>query len=251
MTVPAAGFRARPLLLVVDRSAAGGALGEVLRGSVDVRVCTTAVEGLLVAGGLRPDVVLAAADVSDVPCPTLVGLLRRWGGTPLIVGADAADGNLAGAVLRAGATACIARPYRPAEVLALVRSLGVRTSRPEEPPLHCGALVLDPGGRTVRLHGSVVEMPPREFRFLHFLMTRSGRVVSRAELWQQVWGGDGPAASNTIAVHVRRLRSRLGDDPQRPAILTTVGRSGYRLQPPPDGAVPAGQPPSAEGARRG
>jgi DNA-binding response OmpR family regulator len=229
---PAHVLRAKPLLLVIDRSPSAAQLSRLLRDSLDVRVCATAAEGLIVAGGTRPDAVLAAADVADVPCPTLVRLLRRWCGTPVIVGTDGAHGDLAGAVLQAGAAACIAHPYRPAEVLALVRSLGVHVPAPEEPELSCGALVLDPGGRTVRLRGSVIDMPPREFRLLAFLMSHQGRVVSRAQLWEQVWGGAGPAASNTIAVHVRRLRSRLGDDPRHPSVLTTVGRSGYRLHPP-------------------
>ena len=238
-TVPGLGThshvsRAHPLLLVIDPGLDAARLSGVLRESIDVHVCTTAAEGLVVAGGTRPDVVLAAADLVDVPCPTLVRLLRRWCGTPVIVGAGAAHGELAGDVLRAGAAACVAHPYRPAEVLAMVRSLGSHPAGAEEPELRCGGLALDPGGRTVRLRGSVVEMPPREFRLLHFLLRHQGRVVSRAQLWEQVWGGTGPAQSNTIAVHVRRLRSRLGDDPRHPAILTTVGRSGYRLQPAPD-----------------
>ncbi len=231
---PAHVVRPHPLLLVIDPGPGAARLSGVLRDSIDVHVCTTAAEGLIVAGGSRPDVVLASADVADIPCPTLVGLLRRWCGTPVIVGTDAARGDMAGEVLRAGAAACIAHPYRPAEVLALVRSLGSHPPGTEEPELRCGGLVLDPGGRTVRLRGSVVDMPPREFRLLAFLMRHEGRVVSRAQLWEQVWAGAGPAASNTIAVHVRRLRSRLGDDPRHPSILTTVGRSGYRLHPPPD-----------------
>jgi DNA-binding response OmpR family regulator len=236
-TAPGAGtpvhdFYARPLLLVIDQSADAAGLSGLLGSGVHVRICSTAAEGLIVAGGTRPDVVLAAADVADVPCPTLVRLLRRWCGTPVIVGTDGAHGDVAGSVLQAGAAACVARPYRPAEVLAFVRSLGLHTAAPEEPELRCGALVLDPGGRTVRLRGSVIDMPPRELRLLHFLMSHPGRVVSRAQLWQQVWGGAGSATSNTVAVHVRRLRSRLGDDPRHPTILTTVGRSGYRLHPP-------------------
>lgn len=227
-------FRTRPRLLLIDRGHGVGRLGDLLRGSVDVQVCTTAAEGLIVAGGTRPDVVLAAADLADVPCATLVRLLRRWCGAPVIVGTDGAHAGVAGAVLQAGATACIAQPYRPAEVLALVRSLGFSAAEPEEPEVRCGALVLDPGGQTVRLSGAVIEMPPREFRLLHFLLRHQGRVVSRAQLWEQVWGGVGPTSSNTIAVHVRRLRARLGDDPRDPSILTTVGRSGYRLRPPPE-----------------
>jgi DNA-binding response OmpR family regulator len=77
-------------------------------------------------------------------------------------------------------------------------------------------------------------MPPRELRLLHFLMSNQGRVVSQARLWEAVWGGTAPSASNTVSVHVRRLRRRLGDDPRRPRLITTVGRSGYLLQASPE-----------------
>jgi DNA-binding response OmpR family regulator len=229
---PTTGRRTR--LLVIDPDAVPGPLLDDYADRLDLRTCTSAAEGLLLAGVTRPDVVLLRADLTDVPAATVVGLLRQWCGTPVIVGTDGAHGDMAGEVLRAGAAACIAHPYRPVEVLAMVRSLGSHPGGADEPELRCGGLVLDPGGRTVRLRGSVIDMPPREFRLLHFLMRHEGRVVSRTQLWEQVWGGTGPAQSNTIAVHVRRLRSRLGDDPRHPAILTTVGRSGYRLQPAPE-----------------
>jgi DNA-binding response OmpR family regulator len=80
----------------------------------------------------------------------------------------------------------------------------------------------------------MIPLPPQEFRLLHVLMTHEGRVVSQRELWEAVWGGTAPSASNTVSVHVRRLRRRLGEDPRRPRMITTVGRSGYLMQAPPD-----------------
>jgi DNA-binding response OmpR family regulator len=224
----------RPVLLVIDPDPEAGALVDALGGRVDVQVCATAADGLLTTGGLRPDVVLVGASVTDVACPTVVELIRRRCGLPVVVSTDPAHGELAGAALAAGAAACIPTPYRPEDVLALVRTLGPRSAVPSEPELRCGALVLDPATRTVLLRGRVLDLPPREFRLLHYLMARRGSVVSRTELWEAVWDGRPGASANTVSVHVRRLRGRLGDDPRSPTVLTTVGKSGYRLLPAPD-----------------
>jgi DNA-binding response OmpR family regulator len=223
----------RPLLLVIDPEPGAESLVRALAGRLDVRRCASAAEGLLAAGSLRPHVVLASAAVGDVPCRTVVELLRRCS-LPVVVSADREHGELAGAALAAGAAACIPAPYRPEEILALVRLLAAPPAAPVDPPIRCGALALDPMARTVTLRGDMIDMAPQEFRLLHYLMTRQGTVVSRDELWAAVWHGSAPASSNTVSVHVRRLRRRLDDDPARPAVLTTVGKSGYRLLPVPE-----------------
>jgi DNA-binding response OmpR family regulator len=100
--------------------------------------------------------------------------------------------------------------------------------------LRCGALELSPTAGTVRLRGTFVPLPPQEFRLLQYLMSQEGRVVSQSQLWQAVWGGAGPSTSNTVSVHVRRLRRRLGEGPGGPQLISTVGRSGYLLEAPSD-----------------
>ena len=225
----------RVLLLVVDPGPGAEDLVAGADRAVDVRSCASAAEGLLMAGTLRPDVVLVAADVADVPAATVVELLGRCCQVPVIVATDGGHAEAAAAALSAGAVACVARPYRPAQVLALVSA--VRPVRPvaqRDAVLRCGALELAPAAGTVRLRGSLVRMPPREFRVLEHLMAHEGRVVSQAQLWAAVWGGAAPSASNTVSVHVRRLRRRLGDDPSDPRIISTFGRSGYLFQAPPD-----------------
>jgi DNA-binding response OmpR family regulator len=202
------------------------------RDTWDVRVFGSAAEGLLAAGSCRPDVVVVASDVTDLPIATVVDLLDRCCGIPVIVATDGGHADQVAAALDAGAVACVARPYRYAQLLTLAAA--VRPARPpaEASVLRCGSLELSPAAGTVRLRGSLVLMPPREFRVLEHLMRHEGRVVSQSELWSAVWGRTSPSASNTVSVHVRRLRRRLADDPREPRMITTVGRSGYLLQPP-------------------
>ena len=226
--------RTRTRLLVIDPDPRAlvdaGEFGDRL----DVRVCASAAEGLVLAGATRPDVVLVCADLADVPAATVVELLDRCCQIPVIVAVDGEHAEFAGAALEAGAVACVARPYRAAQLLSLVTAVRPAAPPDEDTPLTCGVLQLSPSAGTVRLRGALVALPPQEFRLLHFLMANEGRVVSQARLWAAVWGGTAPSASNTVSVHVRRLRRRLGDDPRDPRILTTVGRSGYLLQGPPE-----------------
>ncbi|TQN41197.1 DNA-binding response OmpR family regulator [Blastococcus colisei] len=227
-----AASRARTLLLVIDPDPQATGLLDDVDGRLDVRVCASAAEGLLVAGATRPDVVLLRADLADVPAPTVVHLLDHCCELPVIVAVDGEHPELAGAALEAGAVACVARPYRAAQLLALVSALRPASPARDGDVVRCGPLELSPDARTVRLRGSLIPLPPREFRLLHFLMAHEGRVVSQVQLWEAVWGGTAPSASNTVSVHMRRLRRRLGDDPRRPRLITTVGRSGYLLQAP-------------------
>ena len=225
----------RALLLVIDPGQDARGLVAGAGAALDVRLCASAAEGLLLTGALRPDVVLVAADVTDVPPATVVELLDRCCHLPVIVATDGGHADAAAAALEAGAVACVARPYRAAQVLALVSAVRpARSAAAEDAVLRCGALELAPVAGTVRLRGSLVQMPPREFRVLEHLMAHEGRVVSQAQLWAAVWGGAAPSASNTVSVHVRRLRRRLGDDSPSPRIITTFGRSGYLFQAPAD-----------------
>jgi DNA-binding response OmpR family regulator len=83
----------------------------------------------------------------------------------------------------------------------------------------------------VRLHDVPIYLPLREFKLLHLLMSRAERLVTRDEISARLWGGD-QQRSNTITVHVRRLRERLGDDPHHPRVIQTVRGLGYRFIPP-------------------
>jgi len=82
----------------------------------------------------------------------------------------------------------------------------------------------------VSISGQRVRLPLREFQLLHFLMANADRVVTRYQIVAAVWKGEDH--SNTVNVHIRRLRARLGDDPNHPRVIVAVRGIGYRLIPP-------------------
>lgn len=119
----------------------------------------------------------------------------------------------------------VLRPIRPREVLMRLRHLGKRRGRAT--PLRLGPLEIDSGGGWVRVEGREVVLTAKEFALLVALADRAGAFVSRERLMAEVWSLDRPE-SRTLAVHIRRLRVKLG--PAGRAIETRV-KQGYRLVP--------------------
>ncbi len=139
----------------------------------------------------------------------------------------------AGAALSSGAAACVARPYRLNELIPIMKSIRPETIGTLEPPIKRGGLRLDPATLEVLLHGRSIRLPLREYELLRFFMVHADRVVTRHQIYDTVWGGPARDASNTLAVHIKRLRRRLGDGQEGSAIIVTVRGVGYRFIPPP------------------
>jgi DNA-binding response OmpR family regulator len=221
------------LLIVVDEERAVRDLaGELATHHIDVVISPDPAEALVRIGSLRPDAVLAAADLNPIDSPTVVRALRKELGTPVLLGVGDGDGDHAAAALMLGATACVARPYRPREVLPILRSIRPDTLRVVDSTLAVGGLRLDPASLEAHLFGRPIPLPMRECRLLQMLMLNAGRVVTREQIKVKLWGSSDGDASNSVTVHIQRLRSRLGDDPQHPVIIQTVRGLGYRLRPP-------------------
>jgi DNA-binding response OmpR family regulator len=220
------------LLLIADEDlGASTVLAEALAEyRVAAIVCTDGAQALIAAGAEHPDGVLATATLPVVGGAALTRALSARTRIPVVVGIGGTDGQAAAEALEAGATACVAHPYRLRELLPILRAMRPDGMVDPEPPLECGALRLDPGALEVHLHGRPVRMPMREMRLLQLLMTHADRVVSRDQIRDVVWGG--VPGSNTITVHVQRLRQRLGDDQDDPRMILTVRGVGYRLVPP-------------------
>jgi DNA-binding response OmpR family regulator len=185
-------------------------------------------DALLRIGSVSPNAVLVAAALPVVDGPTIVETLRRQGSTlPIVLGVGPADAQATVRALGAGASACINRPYGAYEVTQLLSLARAGDDR----SVVCGPITLNPASFEVRLHDVPIYLPLREFKLLHLLMSRAERLVTRDEISARLWGGD-QQRSNTITVHVRRLRERLGDDPHHPKVIQTVRGLGYRFIPP-------------------
>ncbi len=229
------GWRPRFRLLIVDPTLdpGGPLVAELTRQHVDVEVCADPAEALVLAGTTRPDTAVVAAAPGAISSSSFVRAVARHTRTPVVVGVSAGEGSYAGEALVAGATACIARPYRLAELIAILRSIRPETIGTLEPVLECGGLRLDPATLEVRLHGQPIRLPLREYHLLRFFMIHVDRVITRDQIYESIWGGQASDASNTLTVHIKRLRMRLGDNQGDPQIIVTVRGLGYRLVPPP------------------
>ena len=189
-------------------------------------------EALVVAAQSNPDLVLL-----DVMLPGLDGFevcrqLRELSDVPVVL-LTARSGDSDKVVgLDIGADDYVVKPFSPRELMARVR-VQLRRRRPptkEEPVLAADGLTLDPNAVEVTLGGRPISITPAEFRILHALMRRAGRVFSRDELIGALHGDDDPGIiDRTIDVHLGRLRRKLGDDAAAPRFIGTVRTIGYKF----------------------
>ena len=237
---PIDGWRPRFLLLIADPGldAAHTVIAELTRQHVQVELCSTAAEALVAAGTMRPDALLVAAEPGDLPSTEVVRALAKRTDIPVIVGIGTSQGEYAEEALAAGATACVARPYRLNEIVQIMKSIRPDALATSDAPIALGGIRLDPRTLEVVIGGAPKQLSLREYQLLRFLMLHTDRIVTRDEIHESVWGEPAKDASNTLTVHIGRLRSKIGDDQKHPRIILTVRRLGYRFVPP---AEPVGR----------
>ncbi|WP_127509122.1 winged helix-turn-helix transcriptional regulator [Actinoplanes solisilvae] len=225
--------RTRFLLIILDPDEeAGEQLVEALHErQVDAIAMTDPAEALLEVGALLPDAVLTAARVPPMTGAAIARALYAKACIPTLVAVGPDDGDEVARALAAGARACVSRPYRTADILHLLQSISPETATEFQAAIEVGALRLDPAKFEVCLHGEPIAMPLREFQLLQLMMQNAGRVLTRQQIHQLIWRR-ADESSNTLNVHIRRIRARLGDDPKHPSILVSVRGLGYRLDPP-------------------
>jgi two-component system phosphate regulon response regulator PhoB len=223
-----------PLILVVEDEAA---LVTLLRYNLEregfrVAEARDGEEALLMAREQKPDLVIL-----DWMLPLLSGLevcrqLRRGPETrsvPIIMlTARGEEGDkLRG--LDSGADDYVTKPFSPSELIARIRA-GLRRSRPTTngEALQFEDLTMDLAAHRVRRRGRDIHLGPTEFRLLRYLMEHQGRVFSREQLLDMVWGQDVYVEPRTVDVHIRRLRKAI-NAPTETDLIRTVRSAGYSL----------------------
>lgn len=141
--------------------------------------------------------------------------------------------------LELGADDYVTKPYSSRELIARIRAVlrrrGVTETEAEELPLddqilEGGRVRMDVDSHTVTVGGEPVSMPLKEFDLLEYLLRNAGRVLTRGQLIDRIWGADYVGDTKTLDVHVKRLRSKIEEEPSRPRYLVTVRGLGYKFE---------------------
>ncbi|MCU1485796.1 MAG: putative OmpR family two-component response regulator [Actinomycetia bacterium] len=158
--------------------------------------------------------------------------IRKASDVPIVMVTARADTHDVVAGLEAGADDYVTKPFQPKELSARIRAL-LRRARPAEPGrahLRFGDLEVVPDEGVVRRDGEEVHLTKTEFRLLCELASAPGRVFSREQLLERVWGYDYFGDGRLVDVHVRRLRTKVEVDAANPRHVVTVRGLGYKLQ---------------------
>ena len=160
--------------------------------------------------------------------------LRQRSSVPVIM-LTAKDSEIDKVVgLELGADDYVTKPYSSRELVARVRAVLRRQGEPEElvpSTVQAGPVRMDIERHVVSVGGEQVALPLKEFELLEMLLRNSGRVLTRGQLIDRVWGSDYVGDTKTLDVHVKRLRSKIEPDPSVPQHLITVRGLGYKFEP--------------------
>jgi two-component system response regulator RegX3 len=174
----------------------------------------------------------------DLMLPGLSGVdvcraLRHRSSVPVIM-LTAKDSEIDKVVgLEIGADDYVTKPYSSRELLARIKAVLRRGQEPEElmpPTLESGPVRMDVERHVVTVNGTHVALPLKEFELLEMLLRNSGRVLTRSQLIDRVWGSDYVGDTKTLDVHVKRLRSKVEPDPTNPHFIVTVRGLGYKFE---------------------
>lgn len=223
------------ILLVEDEAALSDPLAFLLeREGYDVEVVEDGLSAVAVWERESADLVLLDLMLPGLPGTEVCRRIRTTSTVPIIMltAKDAEVDIVVG--LELGADDYVTKPYKTRELLARIRAALRRKSGDSEPVddavLEAADVRMDLDRHTVEVRGEEISMPLREFEVLEFLLRNSGRVLTRGQLIDRVWGSDYFGDTKTLDVHIKRIRSRIEKDPSRPAMVVTVRGLGYRFE---------------------
>ncbi|HET6300160.1 response regulator transcription factor [Microbacterium sp.] len=223
------------VLIVEDEPDLADPLAYLLRREgYDVEIAEDGPTGLTAYRERGADIVLLDLMLPGMPGTEVARQLRAGSNVPIIM-LTAKDSEVDIVVgLELGADDYITKPYSSRELLArmraVLRRIAALDADLDERVLTGGRVTLDVDRHTVAVDGREIAIPLKEFELLEVLMRNAGRVLTRGQLIDRVWGSDYFGDTKTLDVHIKRIRSRIEENPSEPKMLVTVRGLGYRFE---------------------
>jgi len=225
------------VLVVEDEESFSDALSYMLRKEgFEVSVAATGTSALTEFDRTGADIVLLDLMLPEMSGTEVCRQLRSRSHVPIIM-VTARDSEIDKVVgLEIGADDYVTKPYSPRELVARIRAvlrrqLGGDPGEQSPPTLAAGPVRMDVERHVVTVSGSAVPLPLKEFELLEMLLRNAGRVLTRGQLIDRVWGADYVGDTKTLDVHVKRLRSKIEPEPSNPRYIVTVRGLGYKFEP--------------------
>ncbi|MGF1646261.1 MAG: response regulator [Kineosporiaceae bacterium] len=222
------------ILVVEDEESFADPLSYVLtREGYDVAVATTGTEALDEYDRNGADLVLLDLMLPGLPGTEVCRQLRVRGNVPVIMltAKDAEVDKVVG--LELGADDYVTKPYSSRELVARIRAVLRRRDDGDQlvsSTIEAGPVRIDVERHSVTVRGRPVQMPLKEFELLELLIRNAGRVLTRGQIIDRVWGLDYVGDTKTLDVHVKRLRSKVEPKPSAPRHIVTVRGLGYKFE---------------------
>lgn len=222
------------VLVVEDEESFSDALSFMLRREgYEVGVASDGTTALEEFDRHGADLVLLDLMLPGISGTEVCRTLRQRSTVPIIM-VTAKDGEVDKVVgLELGADDYVTKPFSSRELVARIRAVLRRRGEPEEmlpSILEAGPVRIDVDRHVVAVRGETVAMPLKEFDLLELLVRNAGRVLTRGQIIDRVWGSDYVGDTKTLDVHVKRLRAKIEEDPREPTLILTVRGLGYKLE---------------------
>jgi len=224
------------VLVVEDEDSFSDALSYMLRKEgFEVSVAATGTSALTEFDRTGADIVLLDLMLPEMSGTEVCRQLRSRSHVPIIM-VTARDSEIDKVVgLEIGADDYVTKPYSPRELVARIRAVLRRqagdSTELSPPTLAAGPVRMDVERHVVTVSGDAVPLPLKEFELLEMLLRNAGRVLTRGQLIDRVWGADYVGDTKTLDVHVKRLRSKIEPEPSTPRYIVTVRGLGYKFEP--------------------
>ena len=201
----------------------------------EVTVAFNGLDGLTIARDDQPDLVILDWMLPEISGLDVCTRLRKTGVQVPIIMLTAKDTEVDKVVgLELGADDYVVKPYSKAELVARIKAVLRRHSSEktfeDAGTLAAGPVKIDIDRHSVTISGISVSLPLKEFELLEFLVRNSGRVLTRTQLIDRVWGSDYFGDTKTLDVHVKRLRAKIEKDPANPVYIQTIRGLGYKFE---------------------